>query len=136
MKIPHTLYRVNNGDGTTDPISVISFEIGELYNTDILEYCINNYGSKMNPEIKSRIDDVINNTDDFTYDSIIPFVTDFIHEMERIWNIIIKSVIWLADKKAVETLYCHDENGNIEPYKTSDYILSDLGSDGILFAYS
>lgn len=59
-----------------------------------------------------------------------------VNVMESVWGIKICSVVWLAEYDVVAELYCqfgitHD----ILAVPTTDYILSDLGYDGILFAY-
>ena len=46
----------------------------------------------------------------------------------------LKYALWLADKSVVLDMYAYDSL-NVDAYETSDIILSNLGADGILFAY-
>lgn len=134
---PATMYRCEQWDShTEDPREVIDYEMYELGNTDIPDYLAGNYGDRMTPDALRTIraaaepgnlagasEEVRGNT-----------VETIISEMGRIWGIEIKRVLWLASREAVEELYWDGET-MIKPCRTSEYILSDLGYDGTLFAY-
>lgn len=134
---PATMCRCEQWDShTEDPREVIDYEMYELGNTDIPDYLVRNYGDRMTPDALRTIraaaesknpagagEEVRRNT-----------VETIISEMGRIWGIEIKRVLWLASREAVEELYWDGET-MIKPCRTSEYILSDLGYDGTLFAY-
>ena len=122
----------SGGSGVRDVIDIMTFEIFELGNTDILDYTLENYLQDTNIQE--------------TVESLIDDVTAFsINEVEKICKLIIKEIniqtdhnikygLWLADYDRVKDMYAYDES-SIEAYKVSDIILSDLGIDGVLFAY-
>ena len=122
----------SGGSGVRGVIDIMTFEIFELGNTDILDYTLENYLQDTN--IQEMVERLI---DDITAFSI--------NEVEKICKLIIKEIniqtdhnlkygLWLADYERVKDMYAYDES-SIEAYKVSDIILSDLGIDGVLFAY-
>ena len=123
------------GSGVRDIIDVMTFEIYELGNTDILEYVYENY---LTPETKKIVREIIyeidNGTSDIQEDEIISICESIIKEINEQTGHNLKYALWLADYDIVMEIYSYDEN-TIEAYKTSDIILSDLGRDGILFGY-
>lgn len=132
------MYRYEQSmDSETDPVDVIAFEMGELGNIDIPDYCVKHYGDKMNPVVLEKLQnaiEVIENGDaDKSYARDI--AETLVSEMEKIWHIRIVRVVWLADYDTVVDLYCDGDEEDIKAVETSDYILSDLSGDGILFAY-
>lgn len=139
--VPDIMYRNDKfyGNNVFDVISIIAFETGELYNTDIPDYCIEKYGSMMKPDVLDKMHEFVGMIDDNEIDIISAkiYAKMLITELERIWHIKIARAMWLADKNTVKELYCDSESDydNIKSYKTSKYILSDLSDDGILFAY-
>lgn len=139
-KSDNVMYRYNySGNNITDPVEVIAFEIGELGNIDIPDYCLENYGDKMRPNVYNEIENAIGLIEDGDMDEDMAehIAKRIVSEMERIWHISIKRVVWLADYDTVVDMYCENgDTNNIEAVETSDYILSDLEGDGILFAYS
>lgn len=140
-QIPEILYRYDynsNGNDITDPVEVITYEMSELGNVDIPDYCVFSYGNKMRPEVREEIKNSVEliRNGDIDEDAAKHIAGLIISEMERIWHIKIEYVRWLADYDTVVDLYCDEgEEDKIESYETSKYILSDLGGDGILFAY-
>ena len=122
-----------------DPVSVIAFEMGELGNSDIPDYCIGKYGKLMDDKVLSEIRKSVAMTENGNMNPVMSerFAKTIVSEMERIWGIKISRVKWLADYDTVADLYCDDESEKeyIKEYETSDYILCDLGGDGVLFAY-
>ena len=131
------MYRNNDyGTGETNPRNVVAFEMGELGNADIPDYLLSKYGGKMKPDAKSTLEKAVEKIEkhELGEDEAESVAKTIIDEMERIWRIRIANVLWLADYDAVVDIYDGNED-NIEEYPTSEYILSDLGGDGILFAY-
>ena len=131
------LYRNDDyGTGETNPRNVIAFEMSELGNVDIPCYLFEHYGNAMAQEEKSMLEKVYQRKCDENFDeNEAKRVADtIVHEMERIWQISIASVLWLAEYDAVVEIYDGNKD-NIEEYPTSNYILSDLGYEGALFAY-
>ena len=139
----HTKMYRNDNYGTIgaprDPVSVIAFETGELGNTDILDYCLACYGSRMRKETADIIGKAAAEVQDGSIDEsgMEEIAKTLVAELERIWRVKIRRVMWLADYDTVADMYCDDgsETKNIKAYETSDYVLCDLGGDGVLFAY-
>lgn len=131
----NVLYRCNTSlDSERNIYKVLDFEINELGNNDILEYCLDNYN--LSEELKERINDFFDNReDDVLTDNTL--IKDLINEISKLTGKKLKYCIWLASKEAVEELYDGKEEGNkIEEYDISDgVILSDLDFDGKLFAF-
>ena len=124
----------SSGSGVRDIIEVMVFEIYELGNTDILEYVSEHY---LSDDTKQDIDKVINaieDGDELSEDDIIDLCENIVNEINKKTKHNLKFALWLADKDVVKDMYAYDEL-NIDAYYTSDIILSDLGYDGILFAY-
>ena len=133
------LYRDENafGSGVMKAKDVIMYEITELCNTDILDYCVDTYelSEELDDEIRQLISDM-ENEEEFDEDDVESIIDDLLSELEVIFDKKIKYVIWLATKEAVIDLYSNgDENAELTAYETSEIILSDLGYDGLLFAY-
>ena len=131
------------------PLDVISFEVFELGNTDILDYCLTHYlDSKISkyPQFGHTYDIIsaINDDDevhsywrdqyDNNFETDSNPIKDFILFLETVLKTKINFVLWLAEKTSVETLYMNS-SCTVYEYKTSDVVLSDLGFDGKLFAY-
>lgn len=161
MTVPKYLYRTEEcgGSGVRDLESIIKFEIFELGNTDILDYILKNYdlknvlGSFANTIQTMRELCKSENADDsealtrvvtaYGKTMIDKFVESVITMVKLITKKDVKYGLWLASKNAVINRYSSlPENGhdnvssdNVEMYETSDVILSDLGYEGILFAY-
>lgn len=118
------------GSGINDILDVISYEVYELGNTDILEYCLDHYVEDKN--LKNRIIDLVNNLENYSDLDVFNLVQDLVVEINYQTKSDLKYCLWLASEQAVKDLY---DGSNINAYYTSDIILSDLGYDGILFAY-
>jgi hypothetical protein len=132
-----------------NPVDVISFEVFELNNTDILDYCLTNYIDKQitkYPQFGNTYDIISaiehdEEVREYWYDKYQNDFKDeenpiikFIEMLETILHTKINFVLWLAEKTSVETLYMNS-SCTVYEYKTSDVVLSDLGFDGKLFAY-
>lgn len=163
MTVPKYLYRTEEcgGSGVRDLESIIKFEVFELGNTDILDYILKNYNLKNGLLLSSFTNTIqtmrelckgknANDSEALTRvvtaygeTMIDKFVESVITMVKLITKKDIKYGLWLASKNAVINRYSSlPENGhndaptdNIEMYETSDVILSDLGYEGILFAY-
>ena len=123
------------GSGVRDILDVMTYEIYELGNTDILEYVCEHYLDKSTVDVIKRvIYSVEGGQDDISEDYIYDICKDIVSEINKKTNHDLKYALWLADKSVVEDMYT-DDPLNIDAYYTSDVILSDLGNDGILFAY-
>ena len=132
------MFRTEMSDSRTEePIDVISFEIGEMKNTDILEYCRDHYDL---PRIlKQNIDDFIEKELDETDadDEVLRYmIKEILGCVEDDTGIQINYVLWLADEDSVIENYEGDEK-EIFAYDTTDgVILSDLGYDGMLWGFT
>ena len=123
------------GSGVRDIIEVMTFEIYELGNTDILDYVCEHY---LKPGTRKIVQEFIykveTGTEDIIEDDVIDICEIIIKEINEVTNHNLKYALWLADYDTVMEIYSYDES-TIEAYKISDIILSDLGKDGILFGY-
>ena len=134
---PEIMYRnaEYGGSDVFDAESVILFEIGELKNTYILEYCTNHYD--LSDILLDRMKAVIENVESYEEDTpeLVTVVKDLLKEVSRQCKTKVRYCLWLASLENVRELYDGNDD-NISAYKTSDVILSDLGDDGMLFGYS
>lgn len=131
------------GERIRDPTSVIAYEIFELGNLDIPIYILNIYGKTiqtLDSKLYNRMNDVIekiNNIefiDDISEMEQRDFAQKIVNCVETITGKKIKSCLWLTDYDSVIKYYDGDEY-NISEYMISDVILSDLGSEGVLYCY-
>lgn len=120
------------GSGIRDILDVMVFEIYELENTDILDYCLKHY--LQNTMLEDIVKDVIDNVISFSEEEIYSICRSIVDEINSQTNHNLKYALWLADKDTVIDMYADTEE-SILAYKTSDVILANLGRDGILFAY-
>lgn len=133
-----TLFRTErySGSGTRNAVDVIVFEICELGNTDIPEYCLSHYDfSKMrfNETLQFLIENLENGEmPDET--EIRAVVQDMLKHIESQTGHCITHALWLASRETVKDNYEGNED-SIDEYETGPVILSDLGEDGILFGY-
>lgn len=120
------------GSGVRDILDIMTFEIYELKNIDILEYTLDHY--LQNSNIKETVENMIADIEIFSEDEIYKVCKLIINEINKQTDHNLKYALWLAEYDAVSNIYSFDES-SIEAYNTSDVILSDLGYDGILFGY-
>ena len=136
MSMPDIMYRTEmSEDSPRDAIEVMLFEITELYNTDILDYVINNYN--LPHLLKNNINEVIENIDDIEEDdeNVEYMLNEILSCIEEETGVSVRYAMWLAEKDAVIDLYEGDER-DIYGYKTDNaVVLSNLGYDGVLFGY-
>lgn len=132
------LYRNPTGMEQHTPVEVIAFEIGNLQNIDILDYCLAHYGQYMDKESRETIEKAITDmeNDCMDEDKAKVVAESLVKALENVWGITIHHVTWLAEYDVVAELYSQfGSTPDILAVPTTDYILSDLGYDGILFAY-
>ena len=148
--VPEIMYRTEDtyGSGVRNITDIIQHEIFELSNIDILCYIKNNYVDRIISQdsykftiqtINELIDNggvskSLNNIRLEKGNDVAEktFVNSLLYIIKIITTKNIKYGLWLADKNTVKTYY---ESNNIDAYKTSSVILSDLGDEGILFGY-
>lgn len=123
------------GSGKRDILDVMTYEIYGLNNTDILYYVREHYlDDKLKHTITELMYSIEEGLDEFTEEEVYDVCKRIVDIINKKTNHNLKYVLWLADKSVVQDMYA-DDLMNIDAYYTSDIILSDLGSDGILFAY-
>ena len=124
------------GSGVSDIEDVICYEVGELRNEDIFDYCIDNY--KLSDTLLRKIEDVRAFIDDdgFNEDDkdLRDTVKQLVAEVSKICGKTIRYGLWLATKEAVLDIYDGEED-SLSAYKPTDVVFSDLGYDGVLFGY-
>lgn len=127
--------------GKRDIRAVMQHEIFELYNSDILDYLLENhmaaFSSKLIKEINKLMKILLNDEEPANYENESTqetFIDNIVKSLNNYYSKDLKYVLWLADKAAVIHLYEGNEN-NMTAYIASPIILSDLGFDGRLYAY-
>ena len=127
----------SSGSGVRDIIDVMTYEIYELRNLDILDYVFEHYefSTGLSNDISAYLYAL---SDDVYYhmakQNVQNLCTKIVDEINKKTKHNLKFALWLADRDVVADMYADDEL-NIDAYYTSDVILSDLGYDGQLFAY-
>ena len=155
-EIPKYLYRTENayGSGERDLRAIIEYEVFELGNTDIFDYMLKHYDfekytlqsgflntlqtmREMNgdsdPESVESFERVADNVGKNTAKK--EFVDSVMSLIRYVTGKSIRYGLWLAEKDAVIRFYNNMSKENIDTYRTSDVILSDLNEDGFLFGY-
>lgn len=132
------------GAGVVDLFDIIYYEVTELGNTDIIDYCLSHYN--LSDSTKSKllaIEDAVdgynlaNDDENPAYDEFLLVkdgITSLLEEMSVMAGKCLKYGLWLADKDKVIELYDGNDS-NISEYEVSDVILSELIDDGTLFGY-
>ena len=120
------------GSGVRDILDIMTFEIYELKNIDILEYTLEHY--LQNSNIEETVENMIADIEIFNEEEVYKVCKLIINEINKQTDHNLKYALWLAEYDAVSNIYSFDES-SIEAYNTSDIILSDLGYDGVLFGY-
>lgn len=117
------------GSGITNLFDIIVFEISELGNYDIIDYVLANYSS-ISSNAREFLNDIDTNSDEDTIEEAAEII---INELSDLTGTPLTVGLWLCkDVETVKELYGDDD---IRAYPVSQVILSDLGSDGILYAY-
>lgn len=155
-KIPKYLYRTENayGSGERDLRAIIEYEVFELGNTDIFDYILKHYdfekynlqsgflntlqtmremSGDSDPESVESFERVADNIGKNTAKKA--FIDSVMDLIRYVTGKSIRYGLWLAEKDAVIRFYNNMSKENIDTYRTSDVILSDLNEDGILFGY-
>lgn len=125
-----------SGSGIRSLPEIIYYEMYELGNKDIPRYILEHYQL---PDAQHKALE-----DTLTIKEKYPFLSDR-HNFETLINEVINSIghqhgmnlrygLWLAEHQIVQYYYGGDD-GDIQAYATSPVICSNLGVEGILFAY-
>ena len=125
------------GSGVRDAVSVITYEICELGNVDVLNYCLGHYDlSRMHFDdtVRALRDSVDAGEYVDEYD-VRPLVTDLLKHIESNTGYDIRYALWLAGMDTVMSDY-DGEEGRVDAYECGPVVLSDLGWDGVLFGYT
>ncbi len=131
-----TLFRNDDcyGGRVTDARKVLRYEIKELFNVDVIDYCRTTYS--LTTDLKKRLSEDMHALECIGEwpETIDQDIETLLQELSGIFKEKITHVLWLAERWAVEEYYYGTEE-NIKEFETSKIILSDLGDDGILFGY-
>lgn len=117
-------------------LDVMRFEIGEMKNTDILEYVRDNYD--LPRMLKDNIDEMIGTLDDIDEndDELGHLLKEILFCIADETGVDVRYALWLADRDSVIENYEGDEL-EIHAYETDGaVVLSDLGYDGTLYGYA
>lgn len=124
------------GDGFRDIVDVMRHEIFTLENTDILEYLLDKNPEAFSDELIEDMKQAIGHTEEYGgTDEMQELCTNIRDSLSRFYGKELRYCLWLADKDVVKELYDGNSAESVDAYKVSDYILSDLGRDGTLYAY-
>ena len=121
---------------------ILCFEIRELGNTDILEHILQTHLIPESSEIENRILDIIKECeeecvlDDCSWDDFLEDCSCIIQEICKTTGQDLKYGLWLTDKESCIKFYNHGSAEGIEEYPAGNIVLSDLGKDGKLYAYT
>ena len=107
------------GSGVRDILDIMTFEIYELKNIDILEYTLDHY--LQNSNIKETVENMIADIELFNEEEIYKVCKLIINEINKQTDHNLKYALWLAEYDAVSNIYSFDES-SIEAYNTSDII--------------
>lgn len=122
--------------GERSAVIVMTYEIFELRNTDILRYCLEHYQLK---EFNLRntlslLIDIIENDEEIEESDVAQIVRQLVCAVSLETHVDIRYVLWLASKDSVIEFYGGSPD-SLDKYESGPVILSDLGPDGILFGY-
>lgn len=133
-------FRTENflGSKVRKAIDVMKYEIFDLGNTDILKtlkttILKNSIFIKEIEKIELELEEN-GYVDDLFENEKLDFCQKILDEIHFITNKKIEYALWLADLEIVKKYY-KGSNSNIDMYKTTNIILSNLGLDGILYGY-
>jgi hypothetical protein len=134
-----------SGSGVRKAKDVIMFEITELGNTDILKTVLHGFTPEKTPYIHNStlIHDltVLQKEVDATgctsmsEEALSTVIDSLLDDIQTCTGHRVNYVLWLTDEKSCREIYTDFPEQSIDKYPTSAVILSDLGSDGILFGY-
>lgn len=133
------LYRNESfmGSGWRDAVSVITHEICELGNADVLDYCLEHYDlSRMHFDDTVRaLRDSVDAGEDVDEYGVRLLVADLLKHVESCTGYCVRYALWLAGMDTVMSDYDGEED-RVDAYECGPVVLSDLGWDGVLFGYS
>lgn len=116
---------------------IIFFEVNELLNTDIFEYCIYNY--QLPKYIKFKLKNIISlieNNQGLSEERLILNINDLIDNLNKIFGMDLRYGLWVCKNKQTVIDYYDASEYEIDAYDVSNgIIISDLGEEGILYAF-
>lgn len=137
-------YRSENISGSKirDILSVMTYEIYDMGNTDILMTLIPTIkpvNSELAYEMQSMVTELEENFsfDDMSEDDVREVCQKIVECLNSIYHKNLKYCLWLADYDVVMKYYGHGtlDSSDIDEYEESDIILSKIEPDGSLYAY-
>ncbi len=126
------------GEGFTDAVSVITHEVDDLDNVDILSTLADTVltGTKLGDTLTKTVDDpemldelLGENPEKFVRDQLLPAV-------RQATGVDIKYVLWLCATAADVVDIYNAAPEDVIAYPVGDVVLSDLGQDGLLYGYA
>lgn len=135
------LYRTETYSGSLERrfAHVLRFELFELGNSHIFDELIQN-GLVRNPELVKQMESMVREwedngyVDDMPEDDQLEFLEKVRLEISAQTGRNIQYALWLAEKPYIQKFY-GGTDCDTKGYETSDVVLSDLGSSGVLFGY-
>ena len=116
---------------------IIFFEVSELLNIDIFEYCINNY--RLPKYIKFKLRNtilLIEEGQEVNEERLKRNIDDLIDSLNKIFEIDLRYGLWVCENKQTIIDYYDANEYDVDTYDVSDgIIISDLEEDGILYAF-
>lgn len=116
---------------------IIFFEVNDLSNVDIFEYCVNNY--KLPKYIKFKLENnisLINDGYDLDEDRLMRNINDLINCLNKLFNVNLRYGLWVCENKQTVIDYYDAKEYEVDSYDVSDgIIISNLGEDGILYVF-
>lgn len=116
---------------------IIFFEVSELLNIDIFEYCINNY--QLPKHIKYKLRNtilLIEEGQEVNEERLKRNIDNLIDSLNKIFEIDLRYGLWVCENKQTIIDYYDANEYDVDTYDVSDgIIISDLGEDGILYAF-
>ena len=134
-------FRTENFSGSKirKAIYVMKYEIFDLGNIDILEtlkttILKNSIFIKEIEKIEFELEENVY-VDDLFENEKLDFCQKILDEIHFVTNKKIEYALWLADLEIVKKYY-KGSNSNIDMYKTTNIIFSNLGLNGTLYGYA
>lgn len=126
------------GDGIRDIVEVIKYETFSLGNTDILDYVSDHYEA-FDAELSRKMRDIsaeiaVCGGTILSEKEKTELIQKVVNSLNAYWGVSLKYCLWLAEKETVIEFY-EASPESVEAYEASDYVLVDIGYDGMLFGY-
>ena len=130
------------GNGIRDILAVMTYEIYNMGNSDILTTLIPTI-KPVNPELSCEMQSMVNELeenfsfDDMGEDDVHEICQKIVECLNNIYHKNLKYCLWLADYNVVMNYYGHGRLSlsDIDGYMESDIVLSKIEPDGSLYAY-